>query len=115
MRFERLNGTFSKVAAMYVRRYELVGSSPILGDGADVFCAGFVVEHLVIHSVAACLETGHKTRVGWDAVSVVARLEGFDEDGIGVAVIGQHDVLIAAAQTDREAAHVVCEEFADGV
>ena len=115
MRFECLNGTFSKVAAMNVRRYKLVGSFPILGDGADLFCPGFVVKHLVTHSVTACLETGHKARVGWDAESVVAGLEGFGEDGIGIAVIGKHDVLIAAARTDREATHVICEEFADGV
>ena len=41
--------------------------------------------------------------------------EGFDEDGIGIAVIGQYDVLIAAARTNREATHIVSEEFADGV
>jgi hypothetical protein len=36
-------------------------------------------------------------------------------DGIGVAVVGKHDVLVAAARADWEASHVVGEEFADGV
>jgi hypothetical protein len=48
-------------------------------------------------------------------VSVVAGLEGFGEDGVGIAVIGQHNVLITASRTDREATHVISEEFADGV
>ena len=76
--FEGLDGMFGKVAAMNVWRYELIGSFPILGDGVDVLRAGFVVEHLVIYSVAACLKSGHKARVGWDVVSVVAGLERFD-------------------------------------
>ena len=66
------------VAAINVWRHELVGSFPIFGDGMDAFCASFIVKLMVIHSVAACLKTGHKARVVWDAVSVIAGLERFD-------------------------------------
>lgn len=44
---------------------------------------------------------------------VFARAEGRIEDGVGVAVVGNHDVLIAAARTNREPTGVVCVEFAD--
>ena len=41
-------------------------------------------------------------------------MEGLDEDDVGVTVVGEHDVLVATARTDREAAHVVGKELADG-
>ena len=41
-------------------------------------------------------------------------MEGLDEDGISVAVLGNHQVLVAAAGADREASCVVCVERADG-
>ena len=47
-------------------------------------------------------------------MAVVARLEAFYKYGIAVTVIGQHDVLVAAAGACGEAAHAVCLEFADG-
>ena len=36
-------------------------------------------------------------------------------DGVGVAVVGDHDVLIAAAGTDREASGVVYVQLFDGL
>jgi hypothetical protein len=44
----------------------------------------------------------------------MARLKGLDEDCVAVAVVGQHDVLVAAAGAGGKAAHVVSVEFADG-
>ena len=41
-------------------------------------------------------------------------MEGLHQDGVGVNVIRQHDVVIAAAGADGEAPHVVGEELADG-
>ena len=41
-------------------------------------------------------------------------LEGLNYDNVGVAVLGEHDVLVATARADVEAAHVVGEELTDG-
>ena len=113
--FEGLDGTFGGIAAMDVRRYWLVGAVPFLGDDAAVFCTGLVVEDLVFDDLASLLEIGHDASVGWYAVAIVFGLEGFDEDDIVVAVVGEHDVLVVAARTDGEAAHVIGEKLADGL
>ena len=41
-------------------------------------------------------------------------LEGLDEDGVFIAVVGHHQVLIADAGANREAACVFRVERADG-
>ena len=64
--------------------------------------------------MAASLEAGHDAGVGWDVVAVFACLEGLNEDDVGVAVIGDHEVLVAAAGADQEASCVVGVERADG-
>ena len=92
----------------------MVGAVPIFSDDSTVFCTGFVVQNLVVNCVGTCCEATHEFIVGWNAVSVVAGLEGFDEDGVGVTVVGQHEVLVAAARPYVEASHVVHEELADG-
>ena len=65
--------------------------------------------------MAASLEAGHDAGVGGDAVAVFLCLEGLDEDGVFIAVIGHHQVLIAAAVADGEAAHVIGVEVGDGL
>ena len=65
-------------------------------------------------NVALLFEFRHDTSVGWDAVAVVSGLEGLNEDGVGAAVVGEHDVLVATARADGEAAHVVGEELTEG-
>ena len=68
-----------------------------------VFLARFVIEDLVVDDVAASLEAGHDAGVGRDAVAVFPCLEDLDEGGFGVAVVGDHQVLVAAAGADWEA------------
>ena len=79
-----------------------------------LFLAGFVVEDLVVDDVTASLAAGHDASVGRYAVAVFSCLEGLDEDGVSVAVVGDHQVLVAAAVADWEASCVVCVEHADG-
>ena len=43
------------------------------------------------------------------------RMEGFDQNGIGVDVIRQNNVVVSAAGKDGEAAHVICVEITDGI
>ena len=64
--------------------------------------------------MAASLEVGHDMGVGRDAVAVFPCLEGLDENGVGVAVVSNHEVLVAAAGADWEASCVVYVERADG-
>ena len=68
----------------------------------------------MINDVDASLEAGHDVGVGRYAVAVCSCLEGLDEDGVCIAVVGHHQVLIAAAGADGEAACVVHVERDDG-
>ena len=65
--------------------------------------------------MAAILDTHHDAVLRRDAVSVVPGLEGFDQNGIGVNVVHQNNVVVATAVADREAAHVICVELAGGI
>ena len=65
--------------------------------------------------MAAILEPRHDAVVHRNVVSVVPGMEGFDHNGIGINVVCQHNVVVAAAGADGEAAHVVCEELAHGL
>ena len=69
-----------------------------VSDVAKVLLAGFVVKDLVVNNVAALLEAGHDVSVCRDTVAILARLEGFNEDDVGVAMVSDHEVLIAAAR-----------------
>ena len=114
MRFEGADGTFGYVATMEIGGYQLVCGCPDVGDVSALFLSGFVVEDLVVNDVTASLEAGHDASVGRYAVAVFSCLEGLDEDGVGVSVVGDHQVLVAAAGADWEASCVVCVERADG-
>ena len=114
MSFEGVDCTFGYVAPMDVGGYQLVCSHPDVGDVSAVFLAGFVVEYLVVNDVTAILEAGHDASVGRYAVAVLSCLEGLNEDGVRIAVVGHHQVLFADAGADREAACVVHVERADG-
>ena len=65
--------------------------------------------------MAMLLEHGHDGGAGGDAVVIILGLERFNMDYIGVTVVSEHDVLVAATGVDREAAYVVREELADGL
>ena len=68
----------------------------------------------MVNYVTESLEAGHDAGVFRDAVAVFLCLEGLDEDDVCVAVVGDHQVLVAAAGADGEASCVVCLERADG-
>ena len=97
MRLEGADGTFGYVATVEVGGYQLVCGCPDVGDVSAVFLAGFVFEDLVVDDVTASLEAGHDASVGRYAVAVFSCLEGLNDDGVCVAVVGDHQVLVAAA------------------
>ena len=95
MSLEGADGTFGYVATMDVGGYQLVCGFPDVGDVSAVFLAGFIFEELVVDDVTTSLEAGHDASVGRYAVAVFSCLEGLDEDGVCVAVVGNHQVLVA--------------------
>ena len=115
MSLEGLDGSFCCIGLVDIGWDELVSGVPGLGDGSEVVSAGFVVEYLVLDFVAFGLESGHDAPVCSYSMAVVAGLEGFHENGIGVTVVGQHDVLVATVRAGGESAHVLCVELADGL
>ena len=114
MSFEVADGTLGYVATMDIGGYQLVCGCPYVGDVSAVFLDGFVVEDLVVDDVTVSLEAGHDASVGRYVVAVFSCLEGLHEDGVGVAVVGNHQVLVAAAGANWEASCVICVERADG-
>ena len=114
MSFEGADGTFSYVATMDIGGDQFVCGCPDVGDVSAVFLTGFVVEDLVVDDVTASLEAGHDVSVGRYAVAVFSCLKGLDDDGVGVAVVRKHQVLVAAAGADGEAYCVIRVERADG-
>ena len=113
MSFESANCTFGRIATMHVGRDQLKFGFPFLGDRLFVLDAGFVIQDLEVDGEASRFQALHDAVVSWDAVVVLARFEWASEDRIGVAVVGDHDVLVVAATPDGEAAGVVGEEPAD--
>ena len=92
----------------------MVSGCPNVDDVSAVFLARFVIKDLMVDVVDASLEVGHDAGVGRDAVAVFSCLEGLDKYGVGVAVVCNHQVLVAASGADWEASCVVCVERADG-
>ena len=109
-----MDGTFGYVATMDVGGYQLVCGCPDVGDVSAVFLACFFIEDLVVDDVTAILEAGHDASVGRYVVEVFSCLEGLNKDGVCVAVLGDHQELVAAAGADGEASCVVRVERADG-
>ena len=101
--------------AVYVWRENMELAGPIVFYGHLVGLDGLVFEDSGVNSVAAILEPRHDKFVRRNVVSVVPGLEGLYQNGIGVDVVCQYNLMVAAEGSDREAAHVVCVELADGL
>ena len=73
--------------------------------------AGFVVDDLEVYFVATLLDASSDVVVGGKTVAIVARLKCRDKDGIGVDMVGEHDVSVATSGADGEATHVISVEL----
>ena len=98
---------------MHIGRHQLKFDLPSDGDGVLVVRACFVVKDLKIDCETTCSQTGHDGIVGSNAVLVAPGLEGLLKDEVAIGVIGDHDILVARAGLDREAASFVRVELAD--
>ena len=63
--------------------------------------------------MAVTFDAENDAVVCFQAVAVVYLLKRFDQDRVVVDVVVQHDVMIYAARTNRELAHVIRVELAD--
>ncbi len=111
--FECPHSAFGGVAAVGMRRDELIGYFPRCVDCVFIFGASFVVQDLKINLVVAVVYASHDVLVRFDAMDVTARLKRFDEDCVGGLMVCNHEVLIARLGADGEASRVVCVEFVD--
>ena len=112
MGFEGADGTFGDVATGDIGGNKLVCGLPDVSHVATVLLFGFVFEDLVVNDVDARLEAVHYASVCGDTVVILAGLEGLDNDDVGVAMVGDNEVLVVAAGADRKSAHVVGVERA---
>ena len=113
--FEGVDVLFSNVARVDIRRDELEGAVPVFNNGAAIFGTGFVVEDLEVNNVAFGLEARHDVVVRGKTVAIIARLKCRDKDGVGVYVVGNHDVLVATLGADGEPTHVIGVELTDWI
>ena len=81
---------------------------PFLLDDTPVVITGFVVEYFLFESVATIFEDFHDGGVVTNAVGFILGLERCLEGFIRFTVVGDHNVLIAAARANGEATSVVC-------
>ncbi len=113
MILERANGVLHPIATMHVWRDELEGGVPLEGDCFFIGRAGFVIQDLEINREPTGRQTSHNSVVCCDAVAVTLGLESLLEDEVAVGVEGNHDILVAGACSDGEAASVIGEELAE--
>jgi hypothetical protein len=112
--FERANGTFSGVDAVFMRWYTLEGYAIGKKSIFEVLCA-FIVEDVEFRGVALV----HKEFVcSFPGVSnagafAVGNADGVN--GIGVLVVEDENIMVASAGGDGEQSCLVGIGFQDGV
>ena len=96
MRYEVLDGPFSGVTTVDVQEKKLETILKIFLNSVFVLSVGFVVNDLNINIVTAGLKLCHNGIVGVYAMCVLFCRRGGLQGCVGVAMVGNHDVLIAA-------------------
>ncbi len=99
---------------MHVWRDKLEGGFPFEGDCFFIGGTGFVIQDLEINGEPPGRQTCHNGIISCNAVAVTFGFEGLLEDEVlAISVEGNHDVLVAGACSDGEAARVIGEELAE--
>ncbi len=86
---------------------------PLEGDHFFIGGAGFIIQDLEINREPPGCKTSHNSVLCPNAVAVTLGLVSLLEDEVAISVEGNHDILVAGACSDREAASVVGEELAE--
>ncbi len=98
---------------MHVWRGELESGVPFEGDCFFIGGAGFVIQDLEINGEPPSRQMHHNGVIPCDAVAVALGFEGLLENEVAVGMEGNHDILVAGACSDGEAASVLGEELAE--
>ncbi len=86
---------------------------PFEGDCFFIGSACFVIEDLEIKGEPPGYQTHHNGVIRCNGVAVALGFQGLLENEAAIGVEGNHDVLVAGACSDGEAASVVGEELAE--
>ena len=113
MRFEGADGTLCCVSVMDIGQDKLTFSAVGVLDNLLVCGAGFDVEELEIHLVASFCRSFLDGGVEFDTVFVSACLACFLDNGVGIEVICDHDVLVASSLTESETLTKISVKFTD--
>ncbi len=113
MILEHANSAFCPIAAMHVWRDKLEVGILLEGDCFFIGRSGFVVQDLEINREPMGRQTRHNGVVGCNAVAVALGFESLLENKVAISMEGNHDVLVAGACFDGEAAGVIGEELAE--
>ena len=98
---------------MFVRRDNLGVYLPVLFRDSPEFGTHLVVEYLKVGREAFGGETLNYLIVGRNTMFVVPAVKAGVEDALGVALVGNHDVLIVTANVERESVSVIGLQFSD--
>ncbi len=110
---ECVNGPFHPIAVMHVWRDDLEGGVPLEGDCFFIGGDGFVIQDLEINRESPGHQTSHNGVVHCDAEAIALGFESLLEDEVAIGIEGNHDILVAGACFDGEAASVIGEELAE--
>lgn len=104
------------VAAMHIGRHQLKLGLPGDSDGVPLGCTSLIIKDLEINCKTVGHQTGHDGVVGSDAMLAAPGLEGLLKDDVSIGMIGNHGILVAQPDLDREPSgtSIVCVELADG-
>jgi hypothetical protein len=104
--FKYMDGVFGCVAAVDVGWDQLQGAV-IVGNGLLEGCAGFIVYYVEFRLAACGGEPCKDVGVGSNVKGILFGFKWVEQDGIGISVEGNHDVLVAAVRAWGEASHVI--------
>ena len=106
MIFKCSDGALGGITAVDVGQDQLQGTV-IVGHGLLEGAACFIVHDVECWLVVCSGKSGENVSVRSNAMGILFGCKRVDQDGIGIGMEGDHDVLVAAAQAWCEASHVV--------
>ena len=71
MRFESSDCAFGIIAPVHIGGHQLVWFVPLFLDGSEVFCAGFIVQYLLIHDMAVLFGLSTDVVLCGDTVAIM--------------------------------------------
>ena len=110
---EGVDVSLVRIVLVVIWGHQLLVTRPFFSDDMKMVSAGFIINNLEVDPVAALLEVVHNIFVGRYSMAVALRLGVFDVDGIDVAVVVDHDVLIPTAILDGKMAHIISVELSN--